>query len=100
MEKLRSFYKNGIVNFISNYFPLLIIVNHFTNSTIICLVVFFIYGMIAATTPLDIPLNLLFSVIGCILVFADGYAAWIVALYFLFVIPKFVLFFLVATRFK
>lgn len=100
MEQLRSFYKNGIVNFISSYFPLLIVVNHFTDSTLLCFVALLIYGAIAALTPFDILFNLLFGVAGCILIFIDGYPLWIVALYLILVVPKFVLFFLMATRFK
>lgn len=100
MEKLRSFYMNPIVSFISTYLPLLITVNHFTDSTVLCIVSVFVYGLIAALTPLDIPLNLLLSIVGCILVLTDGYALWVVALYLIFVVPKLVLFFLVSTRFK
>ena len=73
---------------ISNYFPLMIVVNHFTDSYIICLIAFFVYGAIATFTPLDIPLNILFSIFGCIWVLTDGYYEIVIILYFIIVIPK------------
>ena len=88
---MNDFYSNRIVNYISTYLPLLIVVNHFTNSIIICVAAIFLFNIVVTFTNFDIPLNILFSILGCIWVFSDGYAVWVVALYAIFVILKLVM---------
>lgn len=88
---MKDFYSNRIVNYISTYLPLLIVINHFTNSIVVCIAVIFLFGVLSSATNFDIPLNILFSVLGCIWVFTDGYAIWIAILYVIFVVPKLVL---------
>ena len=95
---MKNFYSNKVFNYISTCLPLLIVINHFTNWIVVCIAAIFLYGVLASATNLDIPLNILFSVLGCIWVFTDGYAIWIVALYVIFVIPKLVMLLMAIVR--
>ena len=93
MERLINFYSNRIVNYISTYLPILIVINHFTNSAVICFAALFLFGTLATFTNFDVPLNILFSILGCIWVFTDGYTILVAVLYLIFVIPKLVMLF-------
>lgn len=95
---MKDFYSNKIVNYISTYLPLLIVINHFTNSAVICFAALFLFGTLATFSNFDVPLNILFSILGCIWVFTDGYTILVAVLYLIFVIPKLVMLLMAIVR--